>query len=81
MPRWRLVTFFSPSAVRGFENILKLSGANAPLGDILQPFTIACVGPTTAQAAQDFGLRVDIVPETYTAEALVDALIKWHARS
>ncbi len=47
------------------------------LADALGEAAIACVGPTTAAAAQAMGLRVDIVPEQATAEGLINALIKW----
>jgi uroporphyrinogen III methyltransferase/synthase len=35
---------------------------------------VACIGPQTAATAREFGLRVDVEPETATVPALVDAL-------
>ncbi len=35
---------------------------------------LCAIGPSTAQALKDLGLRVDIVPETYVAEDVVRAL-------
>ena len=35
---------------------------------------VACIGPKTAETAAEFGLRVDVQPETYTTAALVEAL-------
>ena len=36
---------------------------------------VACIGPITAATAKDNGLRVDVVPDTYTIPALVDAVV------
>ncbi|MEO6881964.1 MAG: bifunctional uroporphyrinogen-III C-methyltransferase/uroporphyrinogen-III synthase [Mycobacteriaceae bacterium] len=35
---------------------------------------VACIGPRTAETATEFGLRVDVQPETADVPALVDAL-------
>jgi uroporphyrinogen-III synthase len=35
---------------------------------------VAAVGPATAEALQDAGIRADLVPETYSQEGLRDAL-------
>jgi uroporphyrinogen-III synthase len=35
---------------------------------------IACIGPKTAKAAAMAGYHVDIVPEHYTVEGLIDAM-------
>jgi uroporphyrinogen III methyltransferase / synthase len=35
---------------------------------------IACIGPATAAAAEEHGLRVDVLAETPSAVALADAL-------
>ena len=37
---------------------------------------VACIGPITAQTARESGFSVDIVPDRYTIEALLDAIIK-----
>ncbi len=37
---------------------------------------IAAVGPSTAAAVRDAGLSVAIIPDSYVAESLVDALLK-----
>jgi uroporphyrinogen III methyltransferase/synthase len=38
---------------------------------------VACIGPQTAATATEFGLRVDVQPETATVPALVDALAEF----
>ncbi len=35
---------------------------------------MACIGPVTAAAAAEIGLRVDVVAAEYTVEGLIDAL-------
>lgn len=69
-----VVTFASPSAVKGFVAIagtaqeLRLTPRH-PGGPV-----VACIGPATALAARDLGFRVDVVPDLHTAEDLVAAL-------
>jgi uroporphyrinogen III methyltransferase/synthase len=59
-----VLTFASASAVEGFAHVL-----DAARGKI-----VACIGPVTAKAATDLGLRVDVVARDYTGEGLVAAL-------
>ncbi|MCX8528168.1 MAG: uroporphyrinogen-III synthase, partial [Candidatus Nanopelagicales bacterium] len=35
---------------------------------------VACIGPQTAKAAEEHGLRVDVLAETSTVPGLVEAL-------
>ncbi|MFO7172205.1 MAG: uroporphyrinogen-III synthase [Bacillota bacterium] len=62
-------TFTSPSTVR---NLLLALPDGVRL---LAPVTVACIGPTTAAAAREAGLRVDLVPPEATAEGLAAALV------
>ncbi|HEB02129.1 MAG TPA: hypothetical protein ENI12_02740, partial [Nitrospirae bacterium] len=39
--------------------------------------TIAVMGPVTKKAVEDAGLKVDIMPERATMEALADEIIMW----
>ena len=60
------VCFTSSSTVR---NLVGIAG---------KPHTrsiVACLGPKTAETAREFGLRVDVQPETADVPALVDALV------
>lgn len=61
-----IATVTSPSTVR---NLLTLIGGNLPSG-----ITLACIGPITAQAAREAGLRVDVVAGEYSIPGLVGAL-------
>jgi uroporphyrinogen III methyltransferase/synthase len=40
---------------------------------------VACIGPQTAATAKEFGLRVDVRPDTADVTALVDALAEFAA--
>lgn len=63
-----IVTFTSPSTVR---NLLNLTGGSVP-----ETICIACIGPVTARAAEECGLRVNVVAAEYSAPGLVQALIE-----
>ena len=41
---------------------------------------VACIGPATAATAAEFGLRVDVQPETASIPALVDSLAEFPHR-
>jgi uroporphyrinogen III methyltransferase/synthase len=47
--------------------------------DLLNNTEVAVIGPVTAQAAEQLGIRVSIQPETYTVSALVDAIAAHYA--
>jgi uroporphyrinogen III methyltransferase/synthase len=61
-----VVTFTASSTVEGFL---------ARFGNLdLSYLTVACIGPITADAARNAGLRVDVVAEEFTVSGLVAAL-------
>lgn len=64
------IVFCSPSAVRQFVS----------LGFGADGAVVACIGPTTAAAARDAGLPVDVVAEKYSATGLVEALERFFTR-
>jgi uroporphyrinogen III methyltransferase/synthase len=65
-----VVTFTAGSAVRNF---VKVYGEDQAV-DLLNNTEVAAIGPVTAQAAGQLGIRVSIQPATYTVAALVDAI-------
>lgn len=67
-----VITFTSGSAIRNFVALLKRA-ALEPSHLVGDP-KIACIGPKTAQTAQEFGFSVDIVAGTYTVDGLVQAI-------
>ncbi len=64
-------TFTSASTVRGFVELL--GGTEAARG-AARGKLIACIGPITAQAADELGLHVDVVADVFTTDGLLDAL-------
>ncbi|WP_457652012.1 uroporphyrinogen-III synthase [Rhodocaloribacter sp.] len=71
-----VLTFASPSSVRGFVALL---GDRARL--LARTALVACLGPVTAAAADERGLRPGLVPEAHTTDGLVDALIEHFAHT
>jgi uroporphyrinogen III methyltransferase/synthase len=65
------VCFTSSSTVRNLVGI-----AGKPHSRTI----VACIGPKTAETAAEFGLRVDVQPETAAVGPLVDALAQHAAR-
>lgn len=65
------LVFTSSNGVAQFFRILHEAGLDSrALGHI----QIATVGPSTADSLKPFGLRSDVIPTTYRAEALADEL-------
>jgi uroporphyrinogen III methyltransferase/synthase len=69
-----LMTFTSPSTVRGFARI----AADLPAGT-LDRAAAACIGPTTAAQAREIGYDVKVQPEEHTVRGLLEA-IRTHYR-
>ncbi len=70
------VTFTSPTAVRRFASLIGSEQA----ADLLKTTVVAALGPVTAEAAEQLGINAQIVPETFTIDALVTALVQHFAR-
>ena len=66
------ITFTSASTVRNFVQILGRDQA----ADLLRTTTVACIGPVTAEAAQQLDIETTVMPERYTIPDLVDALVE-----
>lgn len=64
-----VVTFFSPSAVRNF---LQMMGKKC-----LEQTRVAVIGPSTATAAESLGLSVDVIAKQATAESLVETISEY----
>lgn len=65
--------FTSVNGVKHFFERLETVG-----GDVrdLKGLKIAAIGPATAEAVKSKGLRIDLVPEEYRAEAVIEAFRK-----
>jgi uroporphyrinogen III methyltransferase/synthase len=66
------VTFASASAVRNFVIMIGEDQA----ADLLKSTVVASIGPVTAEAAQQLGIRTTVMPRRYTIPDLVDALVE-----
>lgn len=71
------LTFTSASTVRNF---VRLYGVE-PVADLLQPVAIASIGPVTAEAAQQCGIRTTIMPAEYTIPGLVRAIVNYFRKA
>ena len=66
------VTFASPSAVKSFVASFGPGEARR----LLETVCVAAIGPVTAKAAQELGLRVDVSPAEFTGVAMADELAR-----
>ena len=66
------ITFTSPSTIVNFAGLLDANN----LSDLIGPALVGCIGPTTAAAAKEYGLRAVVQPERYNAPALVEAMAR-----
>ena len=65
---FQAVCFTSSSTVRNLVGIAGKPHAKT---------VVACIGPQTAATAREFGLRVDVQPETASVPALIEALAEF----
>ena len=69
------ITFTSPSTVHNLAHRLAAEGGRLADGlGRLDGICIACLGPVTANAAQQIGLPIHVQPTEHTIPALVEAL-------
>lgn len=68
-----VITFTSPSGVRNFRKILQEAGIDADA--LLAEALTVCIGPSTAEQLQEFGRDADLVPNTYTVDGMIEAMI------
>lgn len=67
-----VITFTSASTVRHFAQLLD----GPDLVRALSKVKVACIGPITAKAAEELGLKVDILAEEHTIDGLVKAIVR-----
>jgi uroporphyrinogen III methyltransferase/synthase len=66
------IVFTSPNGVEAFfQMFYKLYNDARNIG----PAKIACIGPGTAEKVKQYHLAVDLMPEKYVAESLVESLL------
>ena len=64
------LTFTSPSTATNFFAMIEPAAVASAV--------VACIGPTTAQAVEQLGITVDVVPRRYTVDGLLDALVAYY---
>ncbi len=70
--RITIATFTSAAT---FENFRDIMGDDADA--LLKGVSIAVIGPVTAKAIEKAGLKVEIMPQEATVEAMAEAIKKW----
>lgn len=70
------ITFTSPSSVRNFCKIMadNPDKLTVPLAKLLQHVPVICIGPITAEAAAEAGLKGSLIPDEYTIDGMVQQL-------
>jgi len=71
-----IATFTSAATFNNFMSIMEDDAF-----DSLKGVAIAVIGPVTAKAVEKAGLKVSIMPEEATIEAMVKSIIEWSAGS
>lgn len=69
-----MITFTSPSTVTNFLALFE----GTSIYEEISKTEVACIGPITAQKATEVGLKVTIVPDEYTVDALVRAIVEFY---
>jgi uroporphyrinogen III methyltransferase/synthase len=75
-----VISLFSPSALDGLLHMLAQERGSEAAAAALNRLALACIGPSTAQAARKHGLKVEIIADTHTADGLAQALVQWRGR-
>ncbi|NLV17063.1 MAG: uroporphyrinogen-III C-methyltransferase [Syntrophomonadaceae bacterium] len=68
-----LITFTSSSTVNNFVALIGAEG----LSGLQKEVKVACIGPITANTAVEAGFTVDIIPQEYTVDKLVQAIVEF----
>lgn len=67
-----MLTFASASTVRNFIQMIQPDTLEA-----LKNSVVACIGPITGAAAEQCGLKVDVLPTAYTFPALTESIVQY----
>ncbi len=78
LPSYHWVIFTSVNGVTAFWERLEMLGRGS---DSFSGVHVAAIGPATAQALRNRGIRPDFVPEEYVAEAIVPGLGDLHGKA
>lgn len=64
-----VVIFTSPTTVRYFCEMADV--------EVIKGMRVACIGDVTAGAAVELGLHVDIVPDVFTMDGVLEAIVRY----
>ena len=72
-----MITFTSSSTVTNFVGMFESSPADL----LLDRVRIAAIGPSTAETVKQYGLAVDVMPNTASVDALAREIVRFYAKS
>ena len=72
-----MVTFTSSSTVTNFVSMVGASSPEA-LQQLLSGVTVAAIGPVTAATIRDYGLEVHVLPDQFTINGMVNAIVAYY---
>ena len=75
-PAADIITFTSSSTVQGYVNCL----AGCSLTSAFEDRQVVCIGPITAKTAEQLGVPVSAVAETYTIDGILETLVDLSGR-
>jgi uroporphyrinogen-III synthase len=70
-----IITFTSSSAIAHFMNVVN----RYRLQEYILDSVIACIGPIAKAKADKYGLKVEICPEVYTIDGMIDAMKTYYS--
>jgi len=73
------VTIATFTSAATFNNFREIMGEDAD--GLLKGVAIAAIGPVTAKAVERAGMKVSIMPQESTVEAMVEEIKKWAAKT
>ncbi len=74
-----MVTFTSSSTVSNFVKMFDADGKR--LQEWMEQVAVACIGPITAETAEENGFKVSLVPPEYTIGSLAEGIILFFKQS
>lgn len=70
-----LFIFTSPSTYNNFLKILQIENAK----NYFECYSITAIGPTTKEAVENSGANVNIVPNNFTMDDLIDSIVEFYS--
>ena len=70
------VTFTSSSTAENLLKIAKEADMETELREALRSTKVVAIGPKTSQTIEEMGIKVDIIPSTYSIDSMIDALVE-----